>query len=202
MSARGRALLAKADMTDVAMAPAPDMFEMGVEVQVLKRGTMFAQRAAELYALYQAHEAIEDIPASTRARLEDQVFRASVDEVWTQTQQFWAKRGPAELDRAQRDPKHRMALMFRWYVGLSSRWAIAGQPERALDYQIWCGPAMGSFNAWVAGSVLEPPEARDVVQIARNLLEGAAVLTRAHQLRSHGVPVPVASFDFRPRLLS
>jgi hypothetical protein len=40
------------------------------------------------------------------------------------------------------------------------------------------------------------------VQIARNLMEGAAVITRAQQLRSYGVPVPAAAFDFRPRALS
>ena len=61
---------------------------------------------------------------------------------------------------------------------------------------------MGAFNAWVAGSFLEPPDNRTVVQIARNLLEGAAVATRAQQLRSYGVPVPSAAFDFRPRPLS
>ena len=44
--------LAKAAMTDVTMAPAADMFEMGVNVQVLKRGTMFAMRAKKLYDAY------------------------------------------------------------------------------------------------------------------------------------------------------
>jgi len=39
-----RQLLANAGQADVAMAPAGDMFEMGVTVQVLKRGTMFAMR--------------------------------------------------------------------------------------------------------------------------------------------------------------
>jgi len=34
-----------------------------------------------------------------------------------------------------------------------------------------------------------------------NLLEGAAAITRAQQLRSYGVPVPAAAFDFRPRVL-
>ena len=29
------------------MAPAADMFEMGVKLQVLKRGTMFPMRAAQ-----------------------------------------------------------------------------------------------------------------------------------------------------------
>ena len=47
-----RSLLAQAEMTDVTMAPASDMFEMGVQVQVLKRGTMFAMRAQKLYEIY------------------------------------------------------------------------------------------------------------------------------------------------------
>ena len=94
-----------------------------------------------------------------------------------------------------------MALVFRWYLGQSSRWAIQGLPERRLDYQIWCGPAMGAFNAWVQGSFLEPIAQRTVVQIALNLLEGAAAITRAQQLRSYGVPVAAEAFDFRPRPL-
>ena len=47
-----REMLAQAEQADVIMAPAADMFEMGVKVQVLKRGTMFAMRAAKLYELY------------------------------------------------------------------------------------------------------------------------------------------------------
>src|SRR5262249_27851496 len=39
-SAIVRRMLAQAQQADVAMAPAADMFEMGVKVQVLKRGTM------------------------------------------------------------------------------------------------------------------------------------------------------------------
>ena len=42
-----RELLAQAEQADTAMAPAADMFEMGVKVQVLKRGTMFAMRAGQ-----------------------------------------------------------------------------------------------------------------------------------------------------------
>jgi hypothetical protein len=61
---------------------------------------------------------------------------------------------------------------------------------------------MGAFNEWVRGSFLEDPARREVVQIARNLLEGAAVVTRAQQLRAAGVPVPPKAFDFRPRPLA
>ena len=77
----------------------------------------------------------------------------------------------------------------------------ARQVFRRLDYQLWCGPAMGAFNAWVRGSFLAPVANRTVVQIALNLLEGAAVVTRAQQLRSYGLPVPGTVFDFRPRPL-
>ncbi len=53
-----REMLAQAEQADVAMAPAADMFEMGVKVQVLKRGTMFAMRAAKLYELYRAYPSL------------------------------------------------------------------------------------------------------------------------------------------------
>lgn len=201
LSPAGKAMLAQATMADVTMAPAADMFEQGVEVQVLKRGTMFGARAHRLLAAYRAHPGLDAIDADSRGKLERQVLGASFEEVRKSTRDFWADRDPSENDKAARDPKHEMALCFRWYLGLSSRWAIVGEPTRALDYQIWCGPAMGAFNDWVRGSFLEPPENRTVVQIARNLLEGAAVITRAHQLRSFGAPVPPEAFRFVPRPL-
>src|SRR5205823_4340013 len=65
-----REMLAQAEQADTAMAPAADMFEMGVKVQVLKRGTMFAMRAAKLYELYRACSGPDDLPAAERAALE------------------------------------------------------------------------------------------------------------------------------------
>jgi PfaD family protein len=183
------------------MAAAADMFELGVKLQVLKRGTMFAARANGLYELYRTYESLEALPPDVRAKLEARLLGAPLEAVWRETEQFWSVRDPAQLARAAVDPKHRMALVFRWYLGKSSRWAISGEPQRRADYQIWCGPAMGAFNAWVKGSFLEEPAARTVAQIALNLLEGAVVVARAQQLRSFGVPVPAAALGFRPRRL-
>jgi PfaD family protein len=177
------------------------MFEMGVKVQVLKRGTMFAARATRLYELYLAHPGLEDIPAPVRTKLEADLFRMPLAQAWEETRAFWARRDPREVARAEADPKHRMALVFRSYLGRASRWAIEGEPSRVADYQIWCGPAMGAFNAWARGSFLEDPAQRTAVQIGKNLLEGAAVLTRAHQLRTFGAPVPPSAFRWRPRRL-
>ena len=153
-------MLAQAQQADIAMAPAADMFEMGVKVQVLKRGTMFAMRAAKLYELYRNHDSLEQIPGPDRGMLEKTLFRAPLEEIWEQTRSYFARRDPAQIERGERDPKHKMALVFRWYLGQSSHWANVGEPARSMDYQIWCGPAMAAFNDWVRGSFLEQPENR------------------------------------------
>ena len=194
-----RQMLAAAEQADVTMAPAADMFEMGVRLQVLKRGTMFPMRAHRLYDLYRAHTGLEDIPDDERQNLERTIFRTSLDRIWSETRDFWEARDPSQVERAERDPKHRMALVFRWYLGMSSRWANRGEPGREMDYQVWCGPAMGAFNEWVRGSVLEPWESRHAVSVAHNMLHGAAVIARANALRSQGVELPAACVDVLPR---
>jgi PfaD family protein len=202
LSEDAKALLAQADIADVAMAPAADMFELGVKVQVLRRGTMFASRADRLYEWYRDYPSLSALPAEAVAMLEKTILGASVDEVWAQTRAFWQQRDQREVARAEQDPKHRMALVFRWYLGNASRWAIDGESTRRTDYQLWCGPAIGAFNRWSAGTFLARPPNRSVVAIALNLLEGAAVLSRAQQARSHGVAVPPTVFAFSPRRLT
>jgi len=202
LDASGRAMLADAGIADVIMAPAADMFEMGVEVQVLRRGTMFGVRAKKLYELYRGHASWDAIAPAEQAKVEKTMLRMSFADAWQSTRAFWAERDPREVAKAERDSKHLMALVFRSYLGQSSRWAIAGLPERRADYQIWCGPAMGAFNRWAQGTFLADPTRRSVVQVARNLMEGAAVVTRAQQLRCCGAAVPPSAFDFRPRPLA
>jgi trans-AT polyketide synthase/acyltransferase/oxidoreductase domain-containing protein len=198
---RAKEMLAQADLADVMMAPAPMMFELGAKVQVLRRGTLFPQRAQRLHDLHRTYQSLEEIPGKQRAQLEKEYFRQPIDEVWQQTREFFAERDPAQIERAEREPRHKMALVFRWYLGKTSRWAITGDPKRVIDYQVWCGPSMGAFNRWAKGSFLEQPENRLAVQVALNLMEGAAVITRAQQLRSHGLAVPSSAFRYRPRPL-
>ena len=191
-------MLAEAQQADTAMAPAADMFEMGVKVQVLKRGTMFAMRAQKLYDLYRAYDGLDALPLAERTTLEQTFFRMTLDTVWAQTQDYFARRDPVQNEKAAKDPRHKMALIFRWYLGQSSRWANAGEPSRQMDFQIWCGPAMGAFNEWTRGTFLERPEERRVVTVAVNLLHGAAVLTRAHILRSQRVELPAEAVRWDP----
>jgi trans-AT polyketide synthase, acyltransferase and oxidoreductase domains len=201
LSEGGRALLCGVRLGDVTMAPAADMFEMGVKVQVLKKGSLFAQRAHRLYDVYKTYDSLEAIPVDVRAVLEKDIFKQSLEAMWLATHDFFTQRDPEQITKANASPKHKMALVFRAYLGQASKWAIAGQQDRALDFQIWCGPAMGSFNAWVEGSHLAPAASRNVEQIALNLMEGAAVVTRAQQLRVLGAPMPPEAFLFSPRPL-
>ena len=71
------------------------------------------------------------------------------DQVWQECERFFTERDPRQIERANQNPKDKMALVFRWYLGLSSRWSNRGETGREMDYQIWCGPSMGAFNDWV-----------------------------------------------------
>jgi trans-AT polyketide synthase/acyltransferase/oxidoreductase domain-containing protein len=201
LSEVGRAMLCEAGMADIAMAPSADMFELGVKVQVLRKGTLYSQRATKLYDLYRNYESLDSLPESVRTNLEIEIFRRSIAEIETDIRQFFSKRDPLQLEKAQADPRHRMALIFRWYLGQSSRWPIKGDITRKLDYQIWCGPTIGSFNEWVHGSSLADFRKRSVTQIGLNILEGAAIATRAQQARAQGIDVPSGFFDPLPRYL-
>ncbi len=192
-------LLAQASMADVIMAPSADMFEMGVKVQVLKNGTLFPMRALKLYDLYMRHASIDEIPADEREKLEKQVFKRELESVWEETVKFFTERDPDQIIRAQQNPKRKMALIFRWYLGLSSRWSNSGEKGREMDYQIWCGPSIGPFNDWTRATYLAEPANRKVVDIALHLLTGCAYLYRLQSLKMQGVQ-PAPSLDnYRPQ---
>jgi len=193
-----RRLLAETRQADIAMAPSGDMFEMGVHVQVVKRGTMFPMRAARLYALYRQYDSLESLPADERQKLEKTWFRMPLETVWQQTAAYFSRRDPKQIERAERDPKHRMALVFRWYLGQSPVWANVGEPSRQMDYQIWCGPAMGAFNEWAHGSPLEAVTERRVVTVAMNLLFGAAMQLRQQCWRAQGLQPSFDDHAFAP----
>lgn len=197
-----RKLLAQAGMADVAMAPASDMFEMGVRVQVLKRGTLFPMRAQRLWEIYDAYPRWEDVPQPEREKLERTIFKQDFETIWQGTEAFFKDRDPRQVERANRDPHHKMALVFRWYLGLSSRWSNSGEKGREMDYQIWCGPAMGAFNDWVRGSYLEDPDNRSVVDVALNILNGAAYLTRVRMAQLMGLHLSAGLQSYRPRKIN
>ncbi len=191
-----RQLLCQAEQADVAMAPAADMFEIGAKVQVLKRGTLFSVRAEKLYQYYKNFNRFEDLPEKARTEIQEKLLLTDFESAWQSTRQFFLDQGNTKtVEKGDTTPKHKMALVFKSYLGQSSKWAIQGIPNRRMDYQIWCGPAMGAFNQWVRGTFMASHQHRFAAEIAMNLLFGACVCTRTAFLNTQGIATTGPAFS-------
>jgi trans-AT polyketide synthase/acyltransferase/oxidoreductase domain-containing protein len=165
-------------MQDTASAPAGDLFELGARVQVLKKGVSFSVRANRLHDLWRRHGEWEEIDPPTRAKVERECFGRGFERVY---EEVISRTSAQEIERAERDGRHKMALVFRWYFDHATRLALSGAPDKA-NYQVQCTPALGAFNQWVKGTPLEPWSLRHADLIADAILDGAAgVLNRQFQ---------------------
>jgi trans-AT polyketide synthase/acyltransferase/oxidoreductase domain-containing protein len=180
-------MLQQAEIQDTAIAPAGDMFEQGAKVRVLKKGLFFPARASKLFDLYRQYESLDDIDPKTREQIETKYFKRTFREVYEETKAYYLRVNPEEIERAERNPKHKMALIFKWYFIHSARLARMGAADQRVDYQIHCGPAMGAFNQWVKGAACENWRRRHVDEIAEMLMSGAAE-TLAAQFRKLCAP--------------
>ncbi|WP_437627955.1 ACP S-malonyltransferase [Sorangium sp. So ce1151] len=170
------------NVQDTDYAPASDMFELGAKVQVLKKGVFFAARANKLYELYRHHGSLEELDEKTSTHIQQKYFKRSFQQVWEETRALLREKSPREIERAERDPKHRMALVFKWYLDHASKLALRGDEGNKVDFQIYCSPALGALNQWVKGTELESWRNRHVDVIALRLMEStAALLARVAQ---------------------
>nr|BFE99688.1 PfaD family polyunsaturated fatty acid/polyketide biosynthesis protein [Streptoalloteichus tenebrarius] len=192
-----RRLLASAGTASCELAPCAQGFEDGALVPVLRDGTRFAATARRLRELFLAHDALHEIGPADRRWLETHVLGLGLDQAWQRARDHHRRHDPAALERAERDPKRAMALLFRWHLARTSRWAVDGDPTRQRDYQVRCGPAMGAFNDWVRGTALDPPAHRRVAEVARHLMRGAAFHARVAQLRLAGLRLPEVCATYR-----
>ncbi len=169
-------LLQKINVQDTTYAPAGDMFEIGAKVQVVKKGVFFPARANKLYELYIRHGDISEIEPKIQEQIQSRYFKKSFDEVWSETKSYYIRSGKMTDAQLEESPKQKMALIFRWYFIHASRLAMSGNQDQRVDYQIHCGPAMGSFNQWVKGSNLEHWKNRYVETIANKIMSSTAQL--------------------------
>lgn len=173
MSSVVKDMLQDINVQDTAYAPAGDMFEIGARIQVLKKGVFFPARANKLYELYRQHNSLEEIDEKTKTQLEERYFKKSFDEIYEDVKAYYS---PEEVALAERNPKQKMAYLFRWYFGYSNRLALKGDELNKVDFQVHCGPALGAFNQWVKGTPLENWRNRHVDEIAEKIMTGAAAV--------------------------
>lgn len=169
-------MLQQADVQDTAIVPAGDMLEIGAKAQVLRKGLLFPTRANKLYELTLRHNSLEELDGRTARQIQDKYFHRTFDEVWQETAAYLRTTDPDQLAAADRDPKLKMILVFKWYFVHSARLAMNGDPEQRVDYQIPCGPALGALNGLLRGTAREHWRARHVDDLAELLMAGAARL--------------------------
>ncbi|MBO1581236.1 ACP S-malonyltransferase [Bacillus sp. XF8] len=166
-------LLQQMNVQDTGYAPAGDLFELGAKIQVLKKGVFFPNRANKLWDLYRHYESWEAIDERVRHQIEETYFKCTYEEVYEKVKLHY----PSEdLQQIEKSPKQKMAAIFKWYFHYSNQLALNGNEESKVDYQIHCGPALGSFNEWVKGTKLENWHNRHVEQVGKYLMDETAQL--------------------------
>jgi len=170
-------LLQEINVQDTAYAPAGDMFEIGAKVQVLKKGVLFPARANKLFLLYNRYGSLEEIPAKTIKQLEKNYFKKPINQVWEETRAYFLEKGNTEvIEKAEKKAKAKMALIFRWYFGYSSRISFKGDFNEKADFQVHTGPSLGAFNQWVKGTNLENWRNRHSDEIGIKIMNETAEL--------------------------
>lgn len=169
-------LLQQMNVQDTAYAPAGDMFELGAKVQVLKKGLFFPARANKLYDLYRQYDSLDKIDQKTKIQIQEKYFKKSFEEVFQECKTYFNNLGTNEIEKAEKNPKMKMALIFRWYFMYATMLAINGSEENKVDYQVHCGPALGAFNQWVKGTELENWRNRHVDEIGIKLMNETAII--------------------------
>ncbi len=172
-SDRVKEMLQQINIQDTTFAPCSEGFEMGATVQVMSRGVFFPARANKLFALYQQYNSLEEIPPSVLRQLRENYFDIDLESIYDKCISLYTTK---EIDRIRDNPKRRMALIFKWYLDNAESLALAGQVTDTVNFQVYCGPCLGAFNQWVAGTGLENWHTRSVDVINKKLIGAAAAL--------------------------
>lgn len=162
--------LQNAEIEDIDYAPGIDWFEFGSKVQVLKRGSFFCVKANKLYELYKRYNSLMDIDSETKERLISKYFLNDFETIYSEMYRT--------MPQDEVNEKKKMAMVFKWYLINSQLFALNGDEDRRVDYQIYCSSAMGAFNEWVKGSSMEQWRNRHVQDIGKYIMDGAESLLK------------------------
>lgn len=164
-------MLCSISIEDTDYTPTGDMLETGAKIQVLKKGVLFPVRAKKLYEYYLKYDSIEEIDYDIQERMRvDYYGGKSLFEVYDEAKSHF----PIEtIEKAERDPKAKLALVIKEYFYKTISYAYSGKLEQKINFQIHTGVALGAFNDYVKGTELEDWHNRHVDDIALKILDGA-----------------------------
>lgn len=195
-------LISQMNIQDTDYAPAGDMFEIGAQVQVLKKGVLFPVRGKKLYELYKQYNSLEELPEDTSKMIQEKYFGKSFEKIWEEVENYFKSAKPEMLAKMQSNPKLKMANIFKYYFVLSTQYALNGDLSRKIDFQIQCGPALGAFNQYVKGTNLEDWKNRHVDEIGMKLIRDASeIYQKAFSIQQSTDTINKKTFEYSPSLI-
>lgn len=172
-------ILSTVSLHDTTISIAGDMFEIGAKAQVVRKNSRHAFRANTLYQLYTHYKSLDDLSATVLRDLETNYFKRPLADVWQLVCDYKRGHNPEQIIEASENPHLKMALIFKWYFAHCGQITHAGDLSEADNFQIFCGPAMGAFNQWVAGTHYAQWQNRHVHELAALLMNAACKYAQA-----------------------
>lgn len=161
-------MLSAMNVQDTSYVRTIDKYNAYQQMQVLKKGTLFYVCVEKFYNLYHEVNSIDEIDPKTRELIETRYLKKSFEEV---LQEIMLSDKFRAMNTSYITPKLQLELVFNWYMEQAFQWAIEGNTNNQLNYEIMCSSALGAFNQWVKGTSFEDWRNRTVVAVSEKLMQ-------------------------------
>lgn len=167
-------MLQKVDLHDMSFVPSVNDLEIRGQTQVVKKGVFFPPRANKLYDLLKQYNDISDIDIKTKEIIEEKYLSEKIQNI--------LRADELQSSSKKRTPKSDMQALLKFYQNNSVQLAIKGDTSQKVNFNIYCGPALGAFNRWVKGTELEDWNNRHVDVIAKKMMVETEKLLESKRL--------------------
>ncbi|MCO4784209.1 MAG: 1-acyl-sn-glycerol-3-phosphate acyltransferase [Candidatus Cloacimonetes bacterium] len=179
----------KVRFQDVSLVSSFESFESGAKTRALNFGTRFVAVSTKIGSWFFERRSIDTLEDSEVKYLEEKVFGSSITQTLLDAKAFFEFRNPSLIEAASNNSRISLAMLIRYYLEMGHLWAIEGNDNKKIDYNIKCGLDLASFNQWRQGTIFEDDQKLSVVQIALNLMMGAQFEARKQFLKSQGIEI-------------
>lgn len=162
--------LQKVEIQDTEIIPCSNVYEIGIKMQVLKKGMFFASRALKLYEIYNRITKIEDIESNLLVQIQEKYLGKALEEIYNQMKDNLSS---MQRRRAESDSKYKFGLIIQWYYDLSAECAIQCEDGNNMNCMIPLSSAMGRLNEELKNTVREKWEDRHPDELCKMIMSEA-----------------------------
>ncbi|WP_144558024.1 ACP S-malonyltransferase [Shouchella miscanthi] len=155
-------ILQNIDLHDLSYVPSANDLEVRGQTQVVKKGMFFPARANKLHDLLKQYKKVSEIDFKTKELIEERYLNEKIINI-IQTNEH-------QSSSSRRTPKSQIQEVLKFYLKNTVQLAIKGEASQKVNFNIYCGPALGAFNRWIKGTELENWRNRNIDVIAKKLI--------------------------------